>query len=308
MAILRDLLSRIWRLITGMSNPLPSPFPVLDSETNRVETLARHDISKLNKFTLAEAYLSRTDGGLHWRITLHFRDKHSPTSHYLAADRTQRAEPPTAKPPSFSRQASDSSQQAIGAYQERAALDSVRGFLPSPGKDWWECAAPNDVLITKLDVTPNNQARLTLLDVALVLRSVSLHRPNYVLAQGNCRWFARCSGLLLELLAAAPQTSEAMVALERNFFRRAPIPFSAPRMISDDMVRKDVRQIRVSFDNLMVEKAQEEQNQQDEIERRIQAERTAAEERIRAAEESARAARQEVLELRRLLQVSPVTS
>jgi len=313
MAILHDLLSKIWRLITGMSDPSPFPFPVLDSETYRVESLARHDTNKLNKFALAEAYLSRTDGGLHWRITLHFRDKHNSASHYLVADRTQRVEPPAEKP-SFSRQASETSQQVLTAYREKDVLDSVRGFSLSPGKDWWECAALNDVLITKLDVTPNNRARLTLLDVALVLHSVSLHRPNYVLAEGNCWWFARCSGLLLELLAAAPQTSEAIVALEKNFFRRAPIPFSAPRMISDDMVRKDVRQIRVSFDNLMVEKAQEEQN---EIERRIQAERRvqaaeesvrAAKETARAAEENARAARQEILELKRLLQVPPVTS
>src|ERR1700733_5657728 len=98
MAILYNFWSRIWRLITGMANPFPSPFPVLHSEVNLVETLARYEASKLNKFTLAEAYLSRTDGGLHWRIILHFRDKHSPASHYLAADRTQRAESPTANP------------------------------------------------------------------------------------------------------------------------------------------------------------------------------------------------------------------
>lgn len=249
MAILRDLWSRIWRLITGMSDPSPFAFPALDSEALRVNRLARHGAGELNKFALVEAYLSRIDRGLHWRVTFHFRDKHNSASYYLAADRTQ-ADPPTAEH-GWSRLSSDACQQVLSAYREKDVLDRVRGFLPSPGKNWWECAAPNDVLITKLDVTPNNQARLTLLDVALVLHSVSLHRPNYVLAEGNCWWFATCSGLLLELRAAAPQTSKAIVALEENFFRRAPIPFSGPHMISDEMVRKDVRQIHVSFDNLV---------------------------------------------------------
>lgn len=67
----------------------------------------------------------------------------------------------------------------------------------------------------------------------------------------------------------------------------------------------------------MAEKTLEEHNQQGEVERRIQAERRAqaaeetaraAEKTARAAEENARAARQEVLELKLLLQVPPVTS
>ena len=322
MAALRNLFSKIWRLIVGMSDPFP-PFPVLESESIRVESLTKHDSSDLKKFLLVESFLSRTDGGLHWRITFYFkRDKHNNTYYYFAADRTQssRGEPSTARP-SLSRQSSDSSLQLLSAYQPKDVLDSVRGFSPQggPSKDWWKGGAPNDVSITKLEVMPNGQPCLTLLDVAIVLRSVSLHRPHYVLAQGNCWWFARCSGLLLELLAAAPQTPEAREALEKEFFRRAPI---APRMIGDERVRQDIADIWLSFERLvreqsfpcqtfylppfypeyqMVEKAEEEENRRREFERRVQEE---AECRGRVWQERAQAAEQELVELRRQLRAT----
>ena len=128
----------------------------------------------------------------------------------------------------------------------------MQGFLPRgrATKDWWKGAAPNDVCVTKLELTPNGEPCLTLLDVALVLRSVSLHRPHYVLAQANCWWFARCSGLLLEVLAAAPQTPEAREAIESEFFRRAPIQFSSGT-VSNNTIRQDVTDICVSFERLV---------------------------------------------------------
>jgi len=248
MSVLRDLIGKFWRLIAGMSDASPT-FPVRIPEYCLVDSLAKHDASKLKKFDLIEAHLSRTDGGVHWRITLHFR--HHSTSYYLVADRTQpqRAEPSTAKP-TLSQQSSDSSLQLLDASRGEGVLDGVRGFYSATGKDWWKGAAPNDVSITKLEVMPGGRACLTLLDVAIILRSVSLHRPNYDLAKGNCWWFARCSGLLLESLAAGSQTPEAG-ARESDFLRRAPTPYSAPPMISDDRVRQDVREIRVSFDKLV---------------------------------------------------------
>ena len=253
MAALRNLFTRIWRHIVGMSDPFP-PFPVLESESIRVGSLAKHDSSDLKKFLLVEAFLSRTDGGVHWRVTFYFkRDKYYNTHYYFAADRNQpsRGEPPTPTP-SVSRQSSDSSLQLLGAYRSKDVLDSVQGFSPRgyPGEDWWKGAAPNDVLVTKLNVMPNGQPCLTLLDVALVLRSVSQHRPQYVLAQANCWWFARCSGLLLELLAARPQTPEAREAHEDGFFRRVPIPFSSG-MVGDNTIRQDVAAIRESFGRLV---------------------------------------------------------
>ena len=253
MAALRNLFSRIWRLIVGMSDPLPH-FPVLQTDSIGVESLTHRDSSDLKKFLLVESFLSRTDGGLHWRINFYFkRDKNYNTHYYFAADRTQpsRGEPPTATP-SVSRQSSDSSLQVSGAYRSKDVLDNVQGFSPRSGlgKDWWKGAAPNDVCVTKLEVMPNGQPCLTLLDVALVLRSVSLHRPRYVLAQANCWWFARCSGLLLEVLAAAPQTPEARVALESKFFQRAPVQFSSGT-VSDNTIRQDVTDICVSFERLV---------------------------------------------------------
>jgi len=253
MAALRNFFSRIWRLIVGMSDPFPH-FPVLQTDSIGVESLAHRDSSDLKKFLLVESFLSRTEGGLHWRINFYFkRDKYYDTHYYFAADRTQpsRGEPPTATP-SLSRQSSDSSLQLLSAYRSKDVLDNVRGFSPwgRAGKDWWKGAAPNDVCITKLEVTPNGQPCLTLLDVALVLRSVSLHRPHYVLAQANCWWFARCSGLLLEILAAAPQTPEAREAIESEFFRQAPIQFSSGT-VSDNTIRQDVADIRVSFERLV---------------------------------------------------------
>jgi len=309
MSALRDLFGKIWRLLAGMSDASPT-FPVRIPEYCLVDSLAKHDASKLKKFDLIEAHLSRTDGGVHWRITLHFR-YHS-ASYYLVADRTQpqRAEPPTATP-SLSQQSSDTSLALLDASREKGGLDGVRGFLPGPGKDWWKGAAPNDVSITKLEVMPSSRACLTLLDVAIILRSVSLHRPNYDLAKGNCWWFARCSGLLLESLAAGSQTSEVVGARESDFLRRAPIPYSAPPMISDDRVRQDAREIRVLFDKLMAEKALEEQNQQDELVRRIQEAESRErvwQERAQAAEEGQRAAQQELLEMKRRCQAAPVTS
>jgi len=308
MAALRNLFTRIWRLIVGMSDPFP-PFPVLESEFIRVGSLAKHDSSDLKKFLLVEAFLSRTDGGLHWRITFYFkRDKYYNADYYFAADRTQpsRGEPPTATPSVF-RQPSDSSLQLLGAYRSKDVLDSVQGFLPQggPGKDWWKGAAPNDVCVTKLEVMPNGQPCLTLLDVALVLRSVSQHRPQYVLAQANCWWFARCSGLLLELLAAAPQTPEAREAHENEFFRRAPIPFSSGT-VGDNTIRQDVAAICESFGRLMLEKEEEEENRRREFERRVQEAEYRGrvwQERAQAAEERERATQQELFELKRRLQV-----
>jgi len=127
MSVLRDLLGKFWRLIAGMSDASPT-FPVRIPEYCLVDSLAKHDASKLKKFDLIEAHLSRTDGGVHWRITLHF--KHHSTSYYLVADRTQpqRAEPSTARP-NLSQQPSGSFVQLSDASRGEGGLDGVRGFF-----------------------------------------------------------------------------------------------------------------------------------------------------------------------------------
>jgi hypothetical protein len=246
-----DSIPKIFRRwFFGMSDP--TVFPVRAPETVFVQTLAEHDPSKLSKFSLIKSSLSRTNG-VHEKLSLCFKEDGQNVPYGLVADRTQPSRAVRAnEPQSLSRASSDMSVEVRDSRKEKPVNDCVMGFYPPAGNRWWMSGSESDVFVADLHTTPTARQHLTLLDVALVLRSVSDHRPHYVLVQENCWWFARCAGLLLEILAAEPtaRTTDALVA---DFFKRVPLPqlpfgLPASNLIDAENICRDVREIRKLFD------------------------------------------------------------
>lgn len=252
MGLFDSTLKIIRRWFFGMSDPTPTVFPVRAPETVFVQSLAEHDPFKLSKFSLTKSSLSRTDG-VHEKLSLCFKEDGQNALYGLVADRTQPSRAVRANErQSLSRSSSDASVQVWDSRKEKDVNDCVRGFYPPAGNRWWASGSESDVFVADLHTTPTTRQHLTLLDVALVLRSVSDHKPHYVLVQENCWWFARCAGLLLEILAAEP-TTQTTEALATDFFKRAPLPqlpFGIPAsnlIDTERIICRDVREIRKLF-------------------------------------------------------------
>lgn len=237
------------RWFFGMSDP--TVFPVRSPETLFVQSLAGHDPSKLSKIFLIRSTLSRTDG-VHEKLSLCFKEDGQNVLYGLVADRNQASRSTRANErQSLSRSSSDVSAEIWGSRREKAVNDCVKGFYPPAGDRWWISSLESDIFVAELHITPAGRQRLTLLDVAQVLRSVSDYKHHYVLVQENCWWFARCAGLLLEIIAAdaSARTTETLAA---DFFRRAPLPqlpFGLPAsgLMDAEGICRDVGEIQKLF-------------------------------------------------------------
>jgi hypothetical protein len=245
-----DSISKTFRRwFLGMSDP--TVFPVRAPETVFVQSLAEHDPSKLSKFFLIKSTLSRTDG-VHEKLSLCFQEDGHNVQYGLVADRNQASRAArTNERQSLSRSSSDVSGEIWDSRKEKPVNDCVKGFYPPAGDRWWISGSERDILVADLLITPSRRQPLTLLDVAQVLRSVSDYKHHYVLVQENCWWFARCAGLLLEVIAAEPAggTTEVLAA---DFFRRAPLPplpFSLPAssLMDAEGICRDVGEIQKLF-------------------------------------------------------------
>jgi hypothetical protein len=131
----------------------------------------------------------------------------------------------------------------------------VRRFTPvGLFINWWEVVIPRGKRIVQLRITRGGSPCLDLLQVAYVLRSVSEYsRHKYVLARENCWWYARCVGLLLEILVAQPGTSDERKTLEKSYFSRVPLrlPIPIPSGLSNEMIKEDVGKIEERYNSLV---------------------------------------------------------
>jgi len=297
------------RLFFGMSSPsVTFPLRVDDS----VSTVSLTENPRLEEapqsLLLVNSNICHDNVGITHEITVHCFKAADGELYHVAADRTQPLPPEAGDQavdarPAPSRQARSSGDilnQVSTSFAKKEARDRIRRFTPTGlFTSWWEAAIPGGVQIVELKITRGGTPCLTLLQVAYVFRSVSeCSQHTYVLARENCWWYARCVGLLLEILAAQPTTSDAREKLENDYFRRVPLRLQIPPFVTNDMIRADVAKIEAHYNDLysqtlgrIREQQQKEQRRQAELEserhRRQEAEeqRREAEEQRREAEE-----------------------
>ena len=154
---------------------------------------------------LTSCYLC--EDGIHDAVFLQLRSLSRGTTYHLIAHRTR---PDSPLPASFS-----STPISNTGGRDPGEQDRVRRFICSPG-DWWKWGSYKMICGVNIGTT------LTLLQLATVLRAVNNISPDYSLLHTNCWWFARCVGLLLEILAAPLATAE--TTLENSFVERAKFP------------------------------------------------------------------------------------
>lgn len=254
-----NLIRRFRRLVFGMSSS-PYVFPFRSGDSVSALTLTENPLSEglLQSFLLTNSDLCRDNIGIEHELTVYRFKAPDDEPYYIAADRTQ---PLSANiddtRPTLSRHSSggDVFNQISTSFSKKDASDRVRRFTPTGlFTNWWEVVIPRGKRITQLEVTRGGSPCLDLLQVAYVLRSVSEYSQHkYVLARENCWWYARCVGLLLEILAAQPATSNKRTTLEKSFFSRVPLrlPIPIPSGLSNDMIREDVGKIEEHYNRLV---------------------------------------------------------
>jgi len=237
-----------------MSDASPE-FPVRHPSTLFVSVLGAFEHVLLQKFLLTQSTLLRTgNGGLHEELALGFKGDRFDGWYGIIANRTQpyRADQGNNGLSRTSSDVSDASKEVLEARKPKEVQDCAKGFNPvSPPGPWWK-APPvvNDIDIVDLAVTRSNRPCLNLLDVVLVLNSISEHAPHYVVTRENCWWYARCAAIILEMLAleSLPDIDDFVT----NFSRRAPLPqlplgYDALKIINNERVCRDIRTILEIF-------------------------------------------------------------
>jgi len=253
---------RLGRLFFGMSSSSVT-FPLRAGDS--VSTVSLTENPRLEEapqsLLLINSNLCHDNVGITHEITVHCFRAADGELYHVAADRTQPPPPETGDQaadtrPAASRQARSSGNivnQISTSFSKKEARDRIRRFTPTGLlTSWWEAAIPGGVRIVELKITRGGTPCLTLLQVAYVLRSVSEYSEHiYVLARENCWWYARCVGLLLEILAAQPTTPDAREKLEDDYFRRVPLRLQIPAFFDNDRIRADVAKIEEHYNDLV---------------------------------------------------------
>lgn len=142
-------------------------------------------------------------------------------------------------------------------YSSIPAEDFVRRLDPLL-EPTWLYACMSDIPIVGVRTKPIHKfpfdqpgmTQLTLVNVALVLHSVSLAAPTYSFDTTNCWWFAHCALLLLSCLAKSSYMSRE--SIEKSFFDSAPTTnLFFPGTINNGMIQRDTGNASIRYNELV---------------------------------------------------------
>jgi hypothetical protein len=246
-----------------MDPPTPQ-FPLnLGLDTLGTDTLASGSPERLDGFLLSQAAVLVNQAGRfpHGLLLLQFHSRSNGTPYYVIAERRPRTHTGEEdSTPNFIIPSSNASSNASNAIIGTPCIDAVLR-VPSPSifhPSWWKAAGSEARLAKDLSI-PTLPGQLTLLDVALVLHSVTMTSPSYSFLSTNCWWFVSCASLMLHILARTPRDGDVLGVLgadlrreiEGTFFEGFPGPVALWGTFDSSAIKEDVVIVEKTYRSLV---------------------------------------------------------